>query len=119
MLKDGYVVCDGCDDDIYAYSEDFEDGGQEYFCTHCIWERHVCPEGKYTKLVADAVSRIKEHESAWLATLKDEVPSYCEEESYADQGGDVNRMDEVQADQAFAAQELLRTLLKEFEGVAA
>ncbi|MCC2279492.1 hypothetical protein LKL35_29280 [Streptomyces sp. ET3-23] len=71
------------------------------------------------RMLRDAAERIRQHEADWLATLREEVPSYDPEENLADDGPETDRMDEVQTDQAFDAQSLLRQLLEDFEGVAA
>ncbi|GHF38793.1 hypothetical protein GCM10010218_20040 [Streptomyces mashuensis] len=67
-------------------------------------------------VLRNAVERIKEHEAHWLEYLHSEVPSYCPEDGYVDDE-EAGRMDEIQEDQAFSAQELLRDLLKRFEEV--
>ncbi|MFH8346820.1 hypothetical protein [Streptomyces sp. NPDC018045] len=71
-----------------------------------------------SNVLRNARKQIEDHEAGWLATLREEVPSYDPDEGYADDH-EVWRMDEVQRDQAFAAQELLRDLLTEFRKVAA
>ncbi|UFQ16446.1 MULTISPECIES: hypothetical protein [Streptomyces] len=115
----GRVLCNGCKMDLHAYPSDYDDGGKEVYCGHCENERHECPEEVAARLLRDAVKRIRQHEAEWLATLREEVPSYDPADNLADDGPETDRMDEVQTDQAFDAQLLLRDLLKEFEGVAA
>ncbi|MER6380745.1 hypothetical protein ABT274_12275 [Streptomyces sp. NPDC001127] len=111
----GRVLCNECKMDLCAYPSDYENEGAETYCGHCENERHECPEEVAARVLRDAAKRMRRHETDWLATLREEVPSYDPEENVADDGPDTDRMDEVQTDQAFDAQTLLRDLLKEFE----
>ncbi|MFI6682537.1 hypothetical protein [Streptomyces sp. NPDC050485] len=115
----GRVLCNECKMDLCAYPEDYEDGGKGTLCGHCSWDEHVCPEERFEAIIRGAVKRIRKHEGDWLATLREEVPSYDPQENLADGGPETDRMDEVQTDQAFDAQALLRQLLEDFEGVVA
>ncbi|GAA4071562.1 hypothetical protein [Streptomyces hundungensis] len=76
------------------------------------------PEEVATRVLRDALKRIKDHEAEWLSMLCEAVPSYSPEDNLADDGWDTDCMDEIQTSQAFDAQLLLRTLLAEFEQVA-
>ncbi|MER5441100.1 hypothetical protein [Streptomyces sp. NPDC002790] len=116
----GMVECSDCGMDLAAYPSDYDIGPEgSVYCGHCENERHECPEGVAARVLRDAVKRIRAHEADWLATLREEVPSYDLEENNADQGEEANRMDEVQTDQAFDAQLLLRDLLEKFAAVTA
>ncbi|MFG2228059.1 hypothetical protein [Streptomyces sp. NPDC048644] len=79
---------------------------------------HTCPEEVSTRVLRDAVERIRQHEAEWLDLLCKAVPSYDPEENLANNGDDTDEMDFIQNEQAHDAQLLLRDLLKEFQAAA-
>ncbi|MEV6551721.1 hypothetical protein AB0M57_23825 [Streptomyces sp. NPDC051597] len=115
----GRILCNECKMDLCAYPEDYEDGGKNAWCGHCLWGKHVCPEERFEAIIRGAIRCIRKHENDWLRLLRAEVPSYDPEENPADDGEDTDNMDYIQNEQAHDAQVLLRELLKEFEGVSA
>ncbi|MCF3100991.1 hypothetical protein IPZ58_05300 [Streptomyces roseoverticillatus] len=110
MILNGNANCGSCGMDLGYPPEDDEAA----FCGHCQWDEHECPGDEFERIVLDVLTRIRDHEAEWLSTLREVVPSYDPVANEASDG-ETSRMDEVQTDQAFAAQQLLRELMKEFE----
>ncbi|MBT2383848.1 hypothetical protein [Streptomyces sp. ISL-11] len=115
MIDTGNAHCGSCGMDLGFPDQD----GEVNACGHCQWDEHVCPEEKSVDVLRSSIKRIREHEAQWLRCLREEVPSYDPDLNDADCVDDVRRMDEMQTDQAFDAQLLLRALMTDLEAAVA